>query len=255
MDEIKEKTLELFGIIAFIAICFVVIYVLFYQSTDYYVKVDNTKLKVLSEEDMKFEYTLDGYNSKGSFKKLINNASYNQYVILDKLSNKEDVTNMSELFLYSGFCYSYYDKTEVKYLLPSDLKKIYLKEVDPTIKGDSLKGEILTRIMALFFSNGLVPTDLVYSYYPDDFYGFFTKDELLEEIDTAVSIKKINNKEYFWLTDTPYKNLYEESIDDRVYIRRDLNDIVPYMMSILMLIEEVGKIIKKPYNNLTLFIQ
>ena len=192
---------------------------------------------------------------KGSFKKLINNASYNQYVILDKLSNKEDVTNMSELFLYSGFCYSYYDKTEVKYLLPSDLKKIYLNEVDPTIKGASLKGEILTRIMALFFSNGLVPTDLVYSCYPDDFYGFFTKDELLEEIDTAVSIKKINNKEYFWLTDTPYKNLYEESIDDRVYIRRDLNDIVPYMMSILMLIEEVGKIIKKPYNNLTLFIQ
>lgn len=48
MDEIKEKTLELFGIIVFIAICFVVIYVLFYQSTDYYVKVDNTKLKALS---------------------------------------------------------------------------------------------------------------------------------------------------------------------------------------------------------------
>ena len=70
MDEIKKKTLELFGIIAFIAICFVVIYVLFYQSTDYYVKVDNTKLKALSEEDMKFEYTLDGYNSKGRFKKL-----------------------------------------------------------------------------------------------------------------------------------------------------------------------------------------
>ena len=184
---------------------------------------------------------------KESFKKIINNASYSQYVILDKLSNKEDVTNMSALFLYSGFSYSYYDKTEVKYLLPTDLKKIYLKEVDPTIKGDSLKGEILTRIMALFFSNGLVPTDLVYSCYPDDFYGFFTKDELLEEIDTAVSIKKINNKEYFWLIDTPYENLYEESIDDRIYIKRDLNDIVPYMMSILMLIEEICKIIKKPY--------
>lgn len=70
MDEIKEKTLELFGIIAFIAICFVVIYVLFYQSTDYYVKVDNTKLKALSEEDMKFEYTLDGYNNKGRSKSL-----------------------------------------------------------------------------------------------------------------------------------------------------------------------------------------
>lgn len=70
MDEIKEKTFELFGIIAFIAICFVVIYVLFYQSTDYYVKVDNTKLKALSEEDMKFEYTLDGYNNKGRSKSL-----------------------------------------------------------------------------------------------------------------------------------------------------------------------------------------
>lgn len=70
MDEIKEKTLELFGIIVFIAICLVVIYVLFYQSTDYYVKVDNTKLKALSEEDMKFEYTLDGYNNKGRSKSL-----------------------------------------------------------------------------------------------------------------------------------------------------------------------------------------
>ena len=70
MDEIKEKTLELFGIIVFIAICFVVIYVLFYQSTDYYVKVDNTKLKALSEEDMKFEYTLDGYNNKRRSKSL-----------------------------------------------------------------------------------------------------------------------------------------------------------------------------------------
>lgn len=76
MDEIKEKTLELFGIIVFIAICFVVIYVLFYQSTDYYVKVDNTKLKALSEEDMKFEYTLDGYNNKGRSKSLTFKTSH-----------------------------------------------------------------------------------------------------------------------------------------------------------------------------------
>ena len=225
---------------------------------DFLKALDEEQIDVIAsvyydDEDSFFKKSLNSkieYLEKNiieSYKEIIRNASYKQYVILDKLSNNEDVTNMSELFLYSGFCYSYYDKTEVKYLLPTDLKKIYLKEVDPTIKGVSLKGEILTRIMALFFSNGLVPTDLVYSYYPDDFYGFFTKDELLEEIDTAVSIKKINNKEYFWLTDTPYKNLYEESIDDRVYIKRDLGDIVTYMMSILMLIEEVSKIIKKPY--------
>ena len=225
---------------------------------DFLKALDEEQIDVIAsvyydDEDSFFKKSLNSkieYLEKNiieSYKEIIRNASYKQYVILDKLSNNEDVTNMSELFLYSGFCYSYYDKTEVKYLLPTDLKKIYLKEVDSTIKGDSLKGEILTRIMALFFSNGLVPTDLVYSYYPDDFYGFFTKDELLEEIDTAVSIKKINNKEYFWLTDTPYKNLYEESIDDRVYIKRDLDDIVTYMMSILMLIEEVSKIIKKPY--------
>ena len=225
---------------------------------DFLKALDEEQIDVIAsvyydDEDSFFKKSLNSkieYLEKNiieSYKEIIRNASYKQYVILDKLSNNEDVTNMSELFLYSGFCYSYYDKTEVKYLLPTDLKKIYLKEVDSTIKGNSLKGEILTRIMALFFSNGLVPTDLVYSYYPDDFYGFFTKDELLKEIDTAVSIKKINNKEYFWLTDTPYKNLYEESIDDRVYIKRDLDDIVPYMMGILMLIEEVSKIIKKPY--------
>ena len=225
---------------------------------DFLKALDEEQIDVIAsvyydDEDSFFKKSLNSkieYLEKNiieSYKEIIRNASYKQYVILDKLSNNEDVTNMSELFLYSGFCYSYYDKTEVKYLLPTDLKKIYLKEVDSTIKGNSLKGEILTRIMALFFSNGLVPTDLVYNHYEDDFYGYFTKDELLEEIDTAVSIKKINNKEYFWLTDTPYKNLYEESIDDRVYIRRDLDDIVTYMMSILMLIEEVSKIIKKPY--------
>ena len=225
---------------------------------DFLKALDEEQIDVIAsvyydDEDSFFKKSLNSkieYLEKNiieSYKEIIRNASYKQYVILDKLSNNEDVTNMSELFLYSGFCYSYYDKTEVKYLLPTDLKKIYLKEVDSTIKGNSLKGEILTRIMALFFSNGLVPTDLVYNHYEDDFYGFFTKDELLEEIDTAVSIKKINNKEYFWLIDTPYKNLYEESIDDRVYIKRDLDDIVTYMMSILMLIEEVSKIIKKPY--------
>ena len=225
---------------------------------DFLKALDEEQIDVIAsvyydDEDSFFKKSLNSkieYLEKNiieSYKEIIRNASYKQYVILDKLSNNEDVTNMSELFLYSGFCYSYYDKTEVKYLLPTDLKKIYLKEVDSTIKGNSLKGEILTRIMALFFSNGLVPTDLVYSCYPDDFYGFFTKDELLEEIDTAVSIKKINNKEYFWLIDTPYENLYEESVDDRIYIKRDLNDIILYMMSILMLIEEVGKIIKKPY--------
>ena len=225
---------------------------------DFLKALDEEQIDVIAsvyydDEDSFFKKSLNSkieYLEKNiieSYKEIIRNASYKQYVILDKLSNNEDVTNMSELFLYSGFCYSYYDKTEVKYLLPTDLKKIYLKEVDSTIKGNSLKGEILTRIMALFFSNGLVPTDLVYNHYEDDFYGYFTKDELLEEIDTAVSIKKINNKEYFWLIDTPYKNLYEESIDDRVYIKRDLDDIVTYMMSILMLIEEVSKIIKKPY--------
>ena len=225
---------------------------------DFLKALDEEQIDVIAsvyydDEDSFFKKSLNSkieYLEKNiieSYKEIIRNASYKQYVILDKLSNNEDVTNMSELFLYSGFCYSYYDKTEVKYLLPTDLKKIYLKEVDSTIKGDSLKGEILTRIMALFFSNVLVPTDLVYNHYEDDFYGYFTKDELLEEIDTAVSIKKINNKEYFWLIDTPYKNLYEESIDDRVYIKRDLDDIVTYMMSILMLIEEVSKIIKKPY--------
>ncbi len=225
---------------------------------DFLKALDEEQIDVIAsvyydDEDSFFKKSLNSkieYLEKNiieSYKEIIRNASYKQYVILDKLSNNEDVTNMSELFLYSGFCYSYYDKTEVKYLLPTDLKKIYLKEVDSTIKGNSLKGEILTRIMALFFSNGLVPTDLVYNHYEDDFYGYFAKDELLEEIDTAVSIKKINNKEYFWLIDTPYKNLYEESIDDRVYIKRDLDDIVTYMMSILMLIEEVSKIIKKPY--------
>ena len=100
---------------------------------DFLKALDEEQIDVIAsvyydDEDSFFKKSLNSkieYLEKNiieSYKEIIRNASYKQYVILDKLSNNEDVTNMSELFLYSGFCYSYYDKTEVKYLLPSDLK-------------------------------------------------------------------------------------------------------------------------------------
>ena len=101
---------------------------------DFLKALDEEQIDVIAsvyydDEDSFFKKSLNSkieYLEKNiieSYKEIIRNASYKQYVILDKLSNNEDVTNMSELFLYSGFCYSYYDKTEVKNRFKKDIFK------------------------------------------------------------------------------------------------------------------------------------
>ena len=59
MENIKGKILAGIGIILVIAVFFIVFWLLFYQKSTYYTKIDNTKVEQLNSGDMRFEYTLD----------------------------------------------------------------------------------------------------------------------------------------------------------------------------------------------------
>ena len=70
MENIKGKILAGIGIILVIAVFFIVFWLLFYQKSTYYTKIDNTKVEQLNSGDMRFEYTLDAYNEKGNSKEI-----------------------------------------------------------------------------------------------------------------------------------------------------------------------------------------
>ncbi len=70
MENIKGKILAGIGIILVIAVFFIVFWLLFYQESTYYTKIDNTKVEQLNSGDMRFEYTLDAYNEKGNSKEI-----------------------------------------------------------------------------------------------------------------------------------------------------------------------------------------
>lgn len=76
MEGIKEKLPIL--LVTFLAIVILggIIYYLEYYEAIYYTKIDNTKLEqVSSNDDMRFQYTLDCYNEKGKKKELTFKAS------------------------------------------------------------------------------------------------------------------------------------------------------------------------------------
>lgn len=71
MEDLKEKLpMIIIGIIA-VAICIGAIYFMEYKSFTYYTQIDNTKIeKVSSDDDMKYEYTLECYSKNGNKKEL-----------------------------------------------------------------------------------------------------------------------------------------------------------------------------------------
>lgn len=71
MENIKGKVITLIGVlIAILAFCGIY-WLLFYQNTNYYTKIDNTKIEKLdTSDDMKYEYTLTAYNKDGKEKKI-----------------------------------------------------------------------------------------------------------------------------------------------------------------------------------------
>lgn len=76
MDDIKGKIPTIIAVIAIIALLFIVFYLVFEQKSEYYVQVDNSKIEQISRTDnMKYKYTLTGYNKNGNSKELEFNTS------------------------------------------------------------------------------------------------------------------------------------------------------------------------------------
>lgn len=71
MENIKGKIFAGIGIVVVIAVFFIIFWLLFYQESTYYTRIDNTKVEQLDSGDMRYEYTLDAYNEKGNSKKVI----------------------------------------------------------------------------------------------------------------------------------------------------------------------------------------
>ena len=70
MENIKGKIFAGIGIDVVIAVFFIIFWLLFYQESTYYTRIDNTKVEQLSSGDMRYEYTLDAYNEKGNSKEV-----------------------------------------------------------------------------------------------------------------------------------------------------------------------------------------
>lgn len=76
MDEIKGKIPMIIAIIAVVALFAILCYLFFVQKSDYYVQIDNTKIEQISRTDnMKYKYTLTGYNQNGNSKEIEFNTS------------------------------------------------------------------------------------------------------------------------------------------------------------------------------------
>ena len=71
MENIKGKIFAGIGIVVVIAVFFIIFWLLFYQESTYYTKIDNTKVEQLDSGDMRYEYTLDAYNEKGNSKEVL----------------------------------------------------------------------------------------------------------------------------------------------------------------------------------------
>ena len=184
---------------------------------------------------------------KESFLELINTMTYNQYKSIDNLSKGIKIDEISLIYLYAGFIYSYHDKNDnISYAIPNDIKKLYLENITDEMKAETIKAEIATKIFSMFFSIGLVREDLIFDDYKD-FDGLFTKEEFLNEISSAVIIKEIDNKKYFWLIDIPCNDEYAINIDNRIYIKRNIKDYLDYMLTITQLIESISNILGFSY--------
>lgn len=71
MEEIKEKMPIVMAVIIAFAICGFAIYFMEFHEAIYYTQIDNTKIeKIASNDEMKYEYTLDCYEENGKKKEL-----------------------------------------------------------------------------------------------------------------------------------------------------------------------------------------
>ncbi len=206
----------------------------YYERDELNNKHDNELIKLLDRK------------IKENFLDILSGMPYKQYVNIENLANNKEIDAIAQVFVYAGIVYGYLNKKEeVIYVLPNDIKKIYLEKVTKEDKATALKSEVVTKLFSMFFSMGLVDEDFIFDYY-GNFDNLFTKEELLKEIKDAILIKDINNKKYLWLKDIPYKDEYAINLENRRYIKRKIQDYVSYMMRIMLLVETIVNIIDIP---------
>lgn len=70
MENVRSKLIIGFGLVFLIICFFVVFWLLFYQKSIYYTKIDNEKVRVVDSGDMRYEYILDSYNENGRLKEV-----------------------------------------------------------------------------------------------------------------------------------------------------------------------------------------
>lgn len=71
MESIKEKIPFIISIVILIVAGVIAIYFLEHHENIYYSQIDNTKLeRIASDDNMKYQYTLDSYQERGTKKKL-----------------------------------------------------------------------------------------------------------------------------------------------------------------------------------------
>jgi len=71
MEGIREKLPMIIAVIIGIVICTVGLYLFENYEMTYYTQIDNTKIHATSaSDDMKYEYSLECYNEKGSKKEI-----------------------------------------------------------------------------------------------------------------------------------------------------------------------------------------
>lgn len=71
MEDVKDKLCLAALIIIFITLCGLAYYFLVYQTKEYYVQIDNTKVELLTTTDnMKYRYTLTAFNEAGKEKEI-----------------------------------------------------------------------------------------------------------------------------------------------------------------------------------------
>ncbi len=72
MEDIKEKVPMIIAIIIAVLVCIGAFYFLEFQEEVYYTQIDNTKItKLVTTDNMKYQYKLFAYNEKGKKKEFI----------------------------------------------------------------------------------------------------------------------------------------------------------------------------------------
>ena len=184
---------------------------------------------------------------KEKFLEIMLPMPYSQYKNIEALTKNEKLERIADIFIYAGIVYGCVtEEDEFFYVLPNDIKKLYLENITREDKVNAIKGELSSKLFAMFFSMGLVEENFVFSDY-GDFDNLVTKEEMLDEWKELIDIKEINSQRYFWLKSFPYSDEYANDIETRKYIKRNDRDYGLYMFSIIEFINSLSELINLSY--------